>query len=402
MVILGAGECGARAALALREIGHTGPVTLIGAEIHAPYERPPLSKQALLAAVPEPRTICDASGLAAAGIDFRAGTAARTIDPAARQVTLADGACLAYDRLLIATGARPRPLRLAGADGPNCAMLRTLEDAARIRASLGASKRLIVIGGGFIGLELAASARALGTSVILLEAQARLLARGVPAAIAQVLAERHWAEGVDLRLEAEIDHITPDAVVLRDGTSLPADLVVIGIGALPETTLAETAGLRLENGIAVDETLRSSDPYIYAAGDCCSFPQAHFAGRRTRLESWRSAQELGNLAARAMTGAKVVIDTIPWFWSDQYDLCLQIAGLAEGAVTEARRELRDGAFILFHLGPDGRLLAVSGIGPGNIVAKDIRLSEMMIARGIHPDPAVLCEPGSNLKKLLAA
>ncbi len=399
LVIIGAGECGTRAALALRELGHAGPVTLLGDEAGLPYERPPLSKEILTAENPAPRIIAGADRLSE--VTYRPGIGVEAIDRAARMLLLADGERLAYDRLLIATGARPRPLPLPGADGPNTATLRTWRDAERLRAHLGPGRRLIVIGGGFIGLELAATARQRGTEVTLLEAQSRLLARGVPAAIADLLAERHRAEGVDLRLDARIECVTEAGVHLLDGTLLPADLVVIGIGAIPNIELAAAAGLAIDNGIAVDATLRTSDPHIFAAGDCCAFPLPRL-GRRVRLESWRAAQELGALAARNMLGQAVPLALTPWFWSDQYDLTLQVAGLAEGAATEIRREVGPGAFILFHLAPDGTLLAASGIGPGNAIARDIRLAEMMIARGLCPDPTALATPGTGLRKLLTA
>jgi 3-phenylpropionate/trans-cinnamate dioxygenase ferredoxin reductase subunit len=397
MVIVGAGECGTRAALALREAGYGGPVTLVGAERHAPYERPPLSKQAMTGA-PEPKGIAGADGLAAAGIEFRPGATAVAVERSERRVVLADGGALPYARLLIATGARPRPLPLPGADGPTAAMLRSVEDAARIRAALGPGRRLAVIGGGFIGLELAASARTLGTEVTVIEALPRLLTRGVPAEIAEVLAARHRDEGVRFLFEARCAAIVADGVRLADGGTVTADLVVIGIGAVPDTGLAAGCGLALDNGVAVDERLATGDPAVFAAGDCCSFVHPAY-GRRVRLESWRSAQEQGALAARNMLGAGAPVSAVPWFWSDQYDLTLQIAGLADGAAATVRRPLADG-FVLFHLAADGRLLAASGIGRGNAVAKDIRLAEMMIARGVRPDPAAL--PEANLKKLLAA
>jgi 3-phenylpropionate/trans-cinnamate dioxygenase ferredoxin reductase subunit len=399
MVIVGAGECGTRAALALREAGYDGPVTLVGAERHAPYERPPLSKEAITAAA-GPKGIAGADGLAAAGIDFRPGATAAAIDREGRAVILEDGSVLPYARLLLATGARPRPLPLPGADGPNAAMLRSLEDAARIRAALGPGRRLAVVGGGFIGLELAASARRLGTEVAVIEALPRLLTRGVPPEIADVLEARHRDEGVGFVFEARVEAIAPDGVRLADGT-VEADLVVIGIGAIPDTALAAACGLALENGVAVDDRLATADPAIFAAGDCCSFLHPMY-GRRVRLESWRSAQEQGTLAACNMLGHDAPVTAVPWFWTDQYDLTMQIAGLAEGAVTQVRRPLADGAFVLFHLAADGRLQAASGIGTGNAVAKDIRLAEMMIARGLHPDPAALAAPETNLKRLLAA
>lgn len=399
IVIVGAGECGTRAALALREAGYDGPVTLLGAEAHHPYERPPLSKEAIVADTPAPKPISGADRLGSANVDHRSGVSVSGIDRDRREVVLSDGARIAYDRLLLATGARPRALPVPGADGPNVAMLRNLDDAARIRAALGPRRRLAVIGGGFIGLELAASARKLGTEVTVIEALPRLLRRGVPEEIATVIAERHEAEGVRLIFGAQIEEITPEGVRLGGGITVPADLVLVGIGAVPDTSLAEAAGLAVENGIVVNDRLGTSDPAIFAAGDCASFEHPGY-GRRIRLESWRSAQEQGALAARNMTGADEAVSAVPWFWSDQYDLTLQIAGLADGATTTVRRPVGDG-FVLFHLAPDGRLLAASGIGPGNSIAKDVRLAEMMIARGVSPDPQALATV-PNLKKLLAA
>ena len=190
-------------------------------------------------------------------------------------------------------------------------------------------------------------------------------------------------------------------MALADGTEIVADLAVVGIGAVPVTDLAESAGLTIENGIAVDGFLRTSDPDIFAAGDCCSFPLDIYGGRRVRLESWRNAQDQGTLAAKNMLGAEEPVSAVPWFWSDQHDLTLQIAGLADGAEQHVRRDLGNGAFILFHLAPDGRLLAASGIGPGNAVARDIRLAEMLIAKGARPDPVALASPDVKLKSLLA-
>jgi 3-phenylpropionate/trans-cinnamate dioxygenase ferredoxin reductase component len=398
MVIIGAGECGTRAALALREAGHAGPVTLIGAESHPPYERPPLSKHAV-AGEPPAKPIVGSEGIEAAGIDFRRGATAVAIDRAGAVVALDDGSEVPYHRLLIATGARARTLPLPGADDARIAVLRTLDDAARLRTALLPGRRLAVIGGGFIGLEVAATARGLGAEVAVIEALPRLLSRGVPAEIASLLEARHRAEGVAFHFGARIAALTGTGIRLEDGTELAADLVVAGVGAAPDTALAAASGLAIENGVAVDATLATADPAVLAAGDCCAFVHPLY-GRRIRLESWRSAQEQGALAARNMLGAAEELATVPWFWSDQYDLTLQVAGLAEGAASHVRRDLRDGAFVLFHLDADGRLLAASGIGPGNAVAKDVRLAEMMIARRARPDAGALADAGTNLKRLL--
>ena len=406
MVIVGAGEAGTRAAFALREAGCEGPVTLIGEEPHLPYERPPLSKEGLVAERLAAKLIADDARLAAAGIEHRRGLRVAAIDRNRRRVVAEGGEELGYDRLLLATGATPRRLIRDGADIPHVAYLRSYDDAARLRSRLGPGARLIVIGGGFIGLELAASARALGADATVIEMLPRLLARAVPAEIAAVVAGRHATAGTTVVTGAAIETIetAPDAVrvMLGDGRRIEGDLLVAGIGAVPSTALAAAAGLAIDNGIAVDDRLATADPNIFAAGDCCSFPLAVYGGRRVRLESWRCAQDHGNTAARTMLGGAEPHAAVPWFWSDQYDLTLQIAGLADMGRATVRRDLGDGAFILFHLADDGRLVAASGIGAGNAVGRDIRIAEMLIGRGARPNPAVLGHPETRLKALLAA
>jgi 3-phenylpropionate/trans-cinnamate dioxygenase ferredoxin reductase component len=405
IVIVGAGECGARAAFALRERGFDGKITLIGAEPHLPYERPPLSKDGLAGAEP-PKYVAGAERYQEAGITVLMGAPVEAVDPARKAVILKAAGAIRYDRLLLATGARPRAFPGAPEASERIRMLRTHADALAIRVALAPGRRVAIIGGGFIGLELAATARKLGAEVVLIEGLPRVLSRGVPEEIAAIVAERHLSQGVEIRCGARIAAIEEDddgaRVLLADSGSVTADLVVVGIGAAPNIELAAAAGLAIENGIAVDETLRTSDPDIFAAGDCCSFPLAHYGGRRVRLEAWRNAQEQGTLVAANLMGGGEPVASVPWFWSDQYELTLQIAGLADGAETTVRRDMEEGAFILFHLDGEGQLIAASGIGPGNAVARDIRLAEMLIAAGSRPDPAALASPETKLKKLLAA
>lgn len=404
-VIVGAGECGARAAFALREKGFGGEITLIGAEPVAPYERPPLSKAGLAAAL-EPKFIAAAERYAESGILLTTGTMASNLDPAARRVTLSDGSVISYDKLLLAMGASARPFPGMTGDGGRIRSLRTHHDAMTLRGALKPGRHIAIIGGGFIGLELAATARMQGAAVTVVEGLERVLKRGVPEEVAQVVTRRHQAEGVDLRCGVAIASLADEGgkaiIHLADGGMIEADLVLVGIGAMPNVALAERAGIRIENGIAVDEYLRTSAPDIFAAGDCCSFSLAIYDGRRVRLESWRNAQEQGTLAAANMLDHDEAVSAVPWFWSDQYNMTLQIAGLAEGAVTHLRRDLADGAFILFHLDETGRLIAASGIGRGNAVARDIRLAEMLIAARAHPDPAALTASNVKLKSFLAA
>lgn len=401
MVIVGAGEAGVRAAFALREQGYQGTISLIGDEPHLPYERPPLSKAGAEAG--SVRAIVAEARFAEAGILCRRGSRVCAIERAAHSLLFESGETLAYERLLLATGASPR--KLPGLSyGKRIHTLRTVEQAAAIRGAMRQGQHLAILGGGFIGLELAAMGRKLGAMVTLIEMQPRVLMRGVPERLALVLQARHEEEGVGIVCGVGVESIVEDEarviIALVDGRHIHADALVVGIGAEPHTGLAEQAGLSIDNGIAADDYLRTDDPDIFAAGDCCSYPVAVYGGRRVRLESWRNAQEQGSAAAANMLGKAEAFDAVPWFWSDQYDLTLQVAGLADGAVATVARPLSDDAEILFHLDGDGRLLAASGLGRGGAVARDIRLAEMLIARRAHPDPAALTDPATKLKSLL--
>ena len=406
MVIVGAGECGVRAALTLRQEDYNGSVTLVGIEPHVPYERPPLSKHAMSGdELAEPKAIVTREELAGHSITLIGGIAVDSIDRASKSVQLGTGARILYDKLLLATGASPRALPLA--DGSRrCLMLRTFDDALAIRRLLGPGSRLAVIGGGFIGLEIAASAVKLGAKVTVVEAQPRILMRGVPAEIAAVVHRAHVAAGVEILCGSAIaavgDRTADIAIDLSDGRQVLADFAVVGIGAMPNTALAAGAGLALENGIAVDTALRTGDLDIFAGGDCCSFPVPLYGGRRVRLESWRNAQEQGALAARNMLGAGEAHGGVPWFWSDQYELGLQIAGLTNEGTETVRRDLDGDAMILFHLAADGRMVAASGIGPGASVGRDIKLAEMLIERRAHPPRERLAAADVKLKSLLTA
>jgi len=400
-VIIGAGQCGARAAMALREQGFDGGITLVGEEPHLPYERPPLSKQHMLE--PEgtlPPFIAEGAAFAERGIAVVTDDAAVRIDRDSRTVKLARDGTLPYDKLLLATGAASR--RLPAAEGlEHVFYLRTHDEAARLSRRLSPGSHLAIIGAGFIGLELAASARKRGLEVTVIEALPRILMRAVPEAIAEKVQALHEANGISILRGSGIDRLTGRgngvSLTLADGTVVEADMLVVGIGAQPRVELAAQAGLAIENGIAVDQTLQTSDPAIFAAGDCCSFP---YDGRRVRLEAWRNAQDQGAHAAASMLGDVKPYEAVPWFWSDQFDWTLQIAGLADRAVSAVRRDIGDDAFILFHLAENGRLVSASGWGPGNRIAKDIRLAEMLIAKDAAPDASELTSPAVNLKSLL--
>ena len=396
VVVIGAGEAGVRVCVALREQGFDGELALIGEERRLPYERPPLSKGALLAG--DAPVIADARRFAELRVDFLGGVAATAIDRATHQVALSDGSSRAYDKLVLATGARPRRLDLPGAD--HCLTLRTQEDILALRERLREGARAVIVGAGFIGLELAATMRAQGCAVTVVEAAGRVLQRATPPDISALVEARHRAEGVEILLRAGVAGFESACVHLTDGGRLRADFILLGVGAVPEVTLAREAGLALDNGIAVDSRLITSDPDILAVGDCASFPHPLFGGRRLRLEAWRNAFDQGVFAARSLMGGQDLYQAIPWFWSDQYDRCLQIAGVPDAGERTIVRELGEGARLLFHLAKDGRLVAVGGWGALGQIAKEVRIGEMLIARGATPDPEALASPSAKLKGML--
>ena len=399
MVIVGGGKAGARAAVAFRESAWKGPVTLISDEALAPYDRPPLSKAAIMDdAEPQPAYLLDEGMMASLEVNFLRGSAATTIDRDVKTVSLADGKKISYDRLLIATGAEPRRLSQAGAE--RALLLRDLADSAKIRSEFIGGKSVAIIGGGFIGLELAASAAKRGCQVTVIEAQPRVLMRGVPPEIATRVAARHAEAGVAILTSASIAQIGSDRILLSDGREVPADIVIAGIGAAPRIKLAQQAGLALDNGIACNTYLQTSDPHIFAVGDCCSFPHPVFGNERLRLEAWRNASDQAIVAVENMLGGQRPYEAVPWFWTDQFELTLQIAGLPHRGVSIVQRVPKEDALILCHLDGEGRLVGASGIGQGNSIARDIRLLEMLIGKKAAPDPALLADPLFQLKSLL--
>jgi 3-phenylpropionate/trans-cinnamate dioxygenase ferredoxin reductase component len=395
IVIAGAGDCGTRTAFTLREQGWDGPVVLVGAEPSLPYERPPLSKTWQF------KPSCDDDALRQAGITLLAGTDATSLDTTAHVLGLSGGRQLEYRSLLLATGARARRLPLRGAQ---VHLLRTHADAVALRERLAPGTRVGVIGGGFIGLELASSAVALGCTVTVVELGPRLMGRAVPAGIAAVMAQRHIEAGIDVRCGTAVTGLAETAagvtITLAEGGSVEVDVVLAGVGAEPETALAAAAGIEVGDGIVVDSRFATSAPDVFAAGDCCCYPHPLYDGKLLRLESWRVALEHGAAAARAMLGGTDTYAGVPWFWSDQHDLSLQVTGLTSAAHREVVRLRPDGVQIWFGLDASGRLVAAAAAGPGNTVAKDIKLAEMLIARRAIPEAAVLADPGVALKSIL--
>lgn len=361
IVIIGAGQAGGRAAEAIRQAGFAGTVTLVGEESHAPYERPPLSKEILLgSATAESAALFSADKLTELDIDLVTGTRVEAIDRTAKTVTLADGQTLSYDRLMIATGARPRELTVPGAESAPIHSLRTLDDAARLGPALAPGRRIAIIGGGFIGLEIASAAVARGASAVVLEREERIMSRVLPAEASAEIAHRAHKAGVEILTGVTATEITTDengtVIRLDDGRKIPADAIVVGIGAIPNTELAEAAGLAINGGIVVDAAGRTSDPHVFAAGDVTTYPHAP-RERPVRLESWHNAQEQAIAAGRTMAGKPTNDTTIPWFWSDQFGGTVQMIGLTLDGARMLRREAeRPGAFTLYSLDEDGRVV----------------------------------------------
>ncbi|WP_213765252.1 FAD-dependent oxidoreductase [Caballeronia sp. dw_19] len=407
MVIIGAGQSGARAAHALRDNGWDGEITLLGNEGVAPYDRPPLSKAVLLGQKTTAQcALYDDTFYSEQRIDLRVDASVQEIDRAARKVVLKDGHTVAYQRLLIATGAAPRRLNVPGATLEGVHVLRTAADAASVAGELLPGRKIAIVGAGFIGLEIAATAIARGCEVIVIEAAARALMRAVPEIVAAYLVERHRQMGVDVRFAVQVDRIIGSnmkrvtGVKLSDGTTIACDCVIAGIGVKPRTELAEAAGIDVADGIAVDDTLRTNDPHIFAAGDVCSFPHRLFR-RRMRLECWKNAEDHARIVARNMLDRGETYSEVPWFWSDQYDMTIQIAGMPAFGVTTVVRETSAASRVFFALDRDGVLVGASGVGQASEIARDVRVAQELIARRACVEPSLLSDRSVKLKPLLA-
>jgi 3-phenylpropionate/trans-cinnamate dioxygenase ferredoxin reductase component len=402
VVIVGTGQAGFQAASSLRQGGFEGDVTLVGEEPQLPYQRPPLSK-AFLKGEGDPGEVHlrPETFFGSKDIGLVSGDRAERVDREARTVELASGRVLAYDHLVLATGSRPRPLPVPGSDLDGVLELRTVADAQVLRERLAGGPRLVVIGGGFIGLELAASAREKGAEVTVVEALDRTMARAVTPETSAHFAALHAEHGATIRHDATVARINGNGAVsgveLGDGTKLDADVVVIGVGVVPNVELAEESGLMVRDGIVVDETLRTADPAVWAIGDCASYPSAH-VGHLVRLESVQNATDHGRAVAAAIMGEPAPYDALPWFWSDQHSRKLQIAGLPHGHdSTVVRGDPRSEAFSVFCFAGD-RLVCVESVNrmPDHMAARKLLTARRTIA------PADAADEAFDLKAFAAA
>jgi 3-phenylpropionate/trans-cinnamate dioxygenase ferredoxin reductase component len=407
IVIVGAGQAAVQAAEALRSGGFEGAITMLGDEPHGPYHRPPLSKAWLAGEMDAAQLAIRApEALARKHIELRTGVRVMAIDCASRSVHLADGTALPYTGLVLATGATPRALPLPGANAPGVFALRSRDDAASIASRMAecVNRKLpvVVIGGGFIGLEVAATARKKGLEVTVLEAGPRLLGRVLAPLLCDWYTRLHEQHGVRIVLNARIAGVETDAggsatgVRLSDGTRVAAGLIVVGIGVQANDALAREAGLECVRGIIVDACGRTSDPAIVAAGDCTARRMAD--GTLLRLESVNNATEQAKSAAAALLGVERPFTGTPWFWSDQYDKKLQMAGLSTGASEWAvRGDMASGeGFSVFHF-KRGQLVAVDSVN----ASRDHLLARKLLDAGAHPVPAAASDLGFDLSGLLA-
>lgn len=372
-VIVGAGHAASEVAVSLRQKGYKGRLLMLGEEPYQPYQRPPLSKGYLSGEADEQALYLKPTSIyEKLGIDVRTGIRVVKLDPVHQMVTLADGAEEPYDKLILATGGRPRPLSLAHEAKnarrlSNLHYLRTIDDVNSIRRQFKPGFRLAIIGGGYIGLEVAAIASRQRVHVTVLEALPRVLARVTAPELSAFYEQVHREAGVDIRTSAQLERLELDAsgdavkaIVCADGTVLTTDFLIVGIGLIPNVELAQEAGLTVDNGIAVDQSGRTSDPNIFAIGDCSSRPSVLY-GRRVRLESVPNALEQARSVAAALCGQPCPDESVPWFWSDQYDLKLQMAGLSHGYDTlVVRGKPSARSFIAFYL-KEGRIIAADAV-----------------------------------------
>jgi len=401
-VIVGAGQAGSELATSLRQHGYADSVVLIGDEEHVPYRRPPLSKTYLSGEVTleslflKPRAVYEKHA-----IECRFGIGVESIDRAARSLRLYDGSVLRYDKLALTTGGRPRRLSVPGAERPNVHYIRAVADIDRLKQQLGEGKRLVIIGGGYIGLEAASVGIKKGLHVTVVEALPRVLARVTAPEISAFYERVHRGHGVDLRTGVGVHALEGNgdacAVVLADGTRLAADLVVIGVGLIPNTELAEAAGIEVSNGIVVDRYAVTSDPDIVAAGDCTNHDNV-FLGRRVRLESVPNALEQARVAAASILGRPRLYDAVPWFWSDQYDLKLQMVGLSQGHDDLiVRGDMDANSFTAFYL-KDGVVISADSVNR----PQDFMLAKRLVAERAAVPAERLRDDAVPLKSLLQA
>jgi 3-phenylpropionate/trans-cinnamate dioxygenase ferredoxin reductase subunit len=399
VVIVGAGHVAGQAVASLRQGGFAGRLVLVGEEPYLPYQRPPLSKKFLAGELDMERLFLRHEHFYPEhGVELRLGTRAERIDRQRRQVHLSGGDRLEYDRLLLAIGSQARYLHAPGADLPGIFYLRNIEDVRRIQKRWAPGKRMVVIGGGYIGLEVAAVAVTHGLKVTVIEIADRLMARTVAPAVSEFYEDAHRKAGVDVRCNTAVTEFRAAGeglTVICDGhTELPADLVIAGIGILPNTLLADEGGLACENGILVDEHCRTSDPRVFAAGDCTNHPNS-LLGRRLRLESVQNAQEQAKTAAAAICGNPVPYAQIPWFWSDQYDLKLQIVGLAtDYSAAVVRGNPAERSFMVFYFDGD-RLMAVDAVNS----PREFMMSKKLVAQGARLAPDDVADVRIDFKTL---
>lgn len=402
IVIVGGGQAGGACAMELRKKKFEGRVVLIAEEAWIPYKRPPLSKTYLSGeATLESLYVMQAAKLEAANIECLTGTKVEAINREAKSVSLSNGDSIHYSKLVLATGGRARPIPVPGADAGNVFLLRSIADVDAIRAACGDGKNMVIVGGGFIGLEVAAVATKLGMKVTVLEGLDRVLARVTAPQTSEFFESVHRNAGVDLRTSAQVSAFEGEPevsqVVLADGEKIPADLVVVGIGLIANTELAEAAGLEVDNGIVVNEHTQTSDPNIYAAGDCTNHPSPMF-GRRLRLESVQNAMDQARCCTLNLLGEPTQYNALPWFWSDQYDLKLQMAGLSEGYDDAVMRgNPAEQAFSVFYL-KAGKLIAMDAINK----PKDFMMAKKLITEGASPDSSQLADESIELKSFLAS
>lgn len=401
VVIVGAGQAGAEVASALRQGGYSAPITLLGQEPYAPYRRPPLSKDYLAGkATREQLYVKPPEAYARLEIDWRPSQRVTSLDREHRQVLLAGGEVIAYNKLVLATGGRPRPLQVPGSNADNLHYIRTLDDIDRLREEFRPGKRLLVVGGGYIGLETAAVAIQHGLQVTLLEAAGRLLERVAAPQLSAFYQQLHEQRGVRILTGVRLLGFEGGRLIQRALTSagpLETDLVVAGIGLQANVELARDAGLEVDETIHADAQARTSDPHILAVGDCASFPSA-FYQRRLRLESVQNAQEQARSAAATLLGEEKPYDPVPWFWSDQYGLKLQMVGLSQGyEQAVVRGDMASLAFSVFYL-RDGRIVSVDSVNR----PQDFLLGKRLVAARTAARVEQLADPQQPLKNLLSA